>query len=152
MEYLDAMAHEHRYERRVQFADTDMAGLVHFSWYYRYAEEAEHDFYRKLGFSVHSRGEGHWLGLPRLAARMEFLRPLRCDDKVEVHIWVRRKGPRSIVYQLRMQKGDETVAQGEMAVVSCRTYPDGRVEAVPLPEHLAREIAEAPYPPLEFRG
>ena len=145
------MAHEYRYERRVQFGDTDMAGIVHFSWYFRYAEEAEHAFYQSLGFSVHSRHDGFSLGLPRLAARMEFLRPLRCEDVVEVHLWVRRKGTKSIVYQLRMRKGGDVVAHGEVAVVSCRTFADGRVESIPLPEGLAREIEEAPYPPLELR-
>ncbi len=145
------MAFEHRYKRLVQFGDTDMAGIVHFSWYYRYAEEAEHDLYRSLGFTVHSRVEGYWLGLPRLAARMEFLKPLRCEDVVEVHLWVRRKGTKSIVYQLRMRKGEDVVAQGEVAVVSCRTHADGRVEAIPLPEGLARGLEEAPYPPLQFR-
>ena len=122
------MPYEHRYLRRVQFADTDMAGIVHFSWYFRYAEEAEHDFYLSLGASVHSRRDGVALGLPRLSARMEFLRPLYCEDTVEVHIWVRRKGARSIVYQLELLKAGERVAQGEVAVASCHTHADGRVE------------------------
>jgi len=145
------MVYEHRYRRRVQFADTDMAGIVHFSWYFRYAEEAEHDFYISLGASVHSRKDGLAFGLPRLGARMEFLRPLACEDTVEVHLWVRRKGVRSIVYQLEILKDGERVAKGEMAVGSCITHPDGRVESVPLPPELAGKIEEAPYPPLEFR-
>ena len=36
--------------RRVEFSDTDMAGIVHFANFYRYMEQAEHDFFRSLGF------------------------------------------------------------------------------------------------------
>ncbi|HZN59467.1 MAG TPA: thioesterase family protein [Planctomycetota bacterium] len=145
------MPFEHRYRRTVQFADTDMAGIVHFSWFFRYVEEAEHDFYRSMGFSIHRRGDTEPWGMPRLGARLEFLRPLRCEDVVEVHLWVRRKGRRSIVYQLEMRRADELVAKGEIAVGSSRTLADGRLEAVPLPAELSAQIEEAPYPPLEFR-
>ena len=34
-------------QRRVELADTDMAGIVHFSAYFRYAETAEHEFFRE---------------------------------------------------------------------------------------------------------
>lgn len=146
------MAHEFLYERRVQFADTDMAGIVHFSWYFRYVEEAEHAFYRSLGFSVHGTVDEEPYGMPRLSARLEFLKPLRCEETVIVHLWVRRKGERSIVYQCRLRRGEEVVAQGEMAVASCRTLREGDVRAIPLPPLLARQIEEAGYPPLQFRG
>ena len=145
------MPYEHRYRRLVQFGDTDMAGIVHFSWYFRYAEEAEHAFYRSLGVTVISREGDFALGMPRLSARMEYLRPLKCEDEVDVHIWVRRKGTKSIVYHLTMSKGKETVARGEIAVISCRTHPDGRIESIPLPADLAGKIEEAPYPSLELR-
>jgi acyl-CoA thioester hydrolase len=145
------MACEHRYQRRVEFGDTDMAGIVHFSWYFRYAEEAEHSFYRSLGLSVHQRGDDTVVGLPRAGARIEFLKPLRCEDLVDVHIWVKRKGTKSIVYQFRMSKGGDAVAKGEVAVISCRTHPDGRIESTPLDGALSGRIEEAPYPPLDFK-
>ena len=37
------------YKRRVEFAETDMAGQVHFSNFFRYMEAAEHAFFRSLG-------------------------------------------------------------------------------------------------------
>ena len=38
------MAYEHTAYRKVEFSETDMAGLVHFSNYFRYMEIAERDF------------------------------------------------------------------------------------------------------------
>ena len=43
------MPSEHRMRRRVQFYETDAAGIVHFSWFYRYMEEAEHALWREAG-------------------------------------------------------------------------------------------------------
>ena len=54
---------EYRLKRRVQFYETDMAGIVHFSWFFRYLEEAEHAMWREAGLT-HRRRIGH-----RLAAR-----------------------------------------------------------------------------------
>ena len=34
------------YEHRVEFFETDLAGIVHFANYYRFMEQAEHAFFR----------------------------------------------------------------------------------------------------------
>lgn len=52
--------------RRVEFADTDMAGIIHFANYYRYMEEAEHAFFRSLGLRImQSQPDGSVIGWPR---------------------------------------------------------------------------------------
>ena len=43
---------EYRLKRRVQFYETDMAGIVHFSWFFRYLEEAEHAMWREAGLTI----------------------------------------------------------------------------------------------------
>lgn len=51
--------------RRVEFSETDMAGIVHFANFYRWMEEAEHDFFRSLGLSIMVRQEdGSYIGWP----------------------------------------------------------------------------------------
>ncbi|MBI4604054.1 MAG: acyl-CoA thioesterase [Planctomycetes bacterium] len=148
------MPSEHRYRRRVEFAETDMAGIAHFSALLRYAEEAEHDFYRSLGLSVHPReggGEGS-IGFPRVASRCEFMGPARFEDVLEIQIWVRRKGPRSLTYQFTVSRDGAPVARGEMAVACCRTGPGGSFAPAPLPQAFAERIEESPRPPLELRS
>ena len=43
---------EFKVVRRVEFSETDMAGIVHYSNFFRYMETAEHGFFRRLGYSV----------------------------------------------------------------------------------------------------
>ncbi|HAA49587.1 MAG TPA: acyl-CoA thioesterase, partial [Planctomycetaceae bacterium] len=51
--------------RRVEFADTDMAGLIHFVTFYRMMESVEHEMFRTLGTSVMSEDEnGNRRGWP----------------------------------------------------------------------------------------
>ncbi|MGY8650976.1 MAG: acyl-CoA thioesterase, partial [Verrucomicrobiia bacterium] len=44
--------HEFIITRRVEFSETDAAGIVHFANFYRYMEYAEHAFFRSLGRSI----------------------------------------------------------------------------------------------------
>jgi len=66
--------------RRVQFYETDAAGIVHFSWFFRYMEEAEHAMWRDAGLSIHPGVSD--LGWPRIAASFDFRRPLRFEAPV----------------------------------------------------------------------
>ena len=50
--------HEFRTRRRVEFADTDMAGICHFARYAIFMETAEHELLEALGQSVHMEMDG----------------------------------------------------------------------------------------------
>ena len=144
------MAHEYRRRRRIEFADTDMAGLVHFSRIFCFAEETEHAFLRSLGWSVHQQRDGYVIGFPRLATRFEFQSAVVFEDEVDIHLWVKRKGNKTLTYQFSLTKEGVGVAKGEFTVICGRCYPDARIEGMALPAELADKIEAAPFPPLEF--
>src|SRR5439155_981679 len=89
------MATEFKMTHRVEFADTDMAGLIHFSSYFRYMEVTEHAFFRSLGLSIVLTG-GEKVGWPRVHVDCDFKGPLYFENEVEVHLRVRTKGERSL--------------------------------------------------------
>ena len=141
------MAYEYRVRRRVEFSETDMAGIMHYSNFFRFMETAEHAFYRELGYSVVMSQFDPPLGWPRVHAECDFKRPLRFEDEVEVHLLVREKGSRSLSYQFRFYKvnGDfEEVARGILTVVCVSHTPGQPMTAVPIPDELARQIEVAP--------
>jgi acyl-CoA thioester hydrolase len=90
--------------RRVEFSDTDMAGIVHFSNFFRYMETAEHAFFRSLGRSVVMPEFDPPLGLPRVHAECDYLHPLRFEDEVEIRLLVADKTARSLTYLFRFRK------------------------------------------------
>ena len=47
------MPYEFTFTCRIEFAETDLAGIVHFANFYKMMENAEHAFFRSMGFIVH---------------------------------------------------------------------------------------------------
>lgn len=142
------MACEFKVTRRVEFSDTDMVGIVHYSNFFRYMETAEHGFFRSLGFSVILNQFELPLGLPRVHAECDYKHPLRFEDEVEIHLLVSEKKSRSLSYVFRFRKLNVTpgleVARGKLTVVCVMRQPDGKMVATPIPKALADKIEVAP--------
>ena len=142
------MPYEFEVTRRVEFSETDLAGIMHFSNFFRFMEAAEHAFFRSLGFSVAQSRIGHEICLPRVHAACDYAVPLRFEDDVQVRLLVERKGRRSLTYQFRFSRlngsSPQEVARGRVTVVSVERQADGSLKAVPLPKTVADKIEEAP--------
>src|SRR5438093_9625112 len=86
--------------RRVEFCDTDMAGIVHFANFFRYMEFAEVAFLRSLGLNVKMEAQGRKLGFPRVAASCDYLKPARFEDVLDITLKVDRIGAKSVTYAI----------------------------------------------------
>jgi acyl-CoA thioester hydrolase len=143
------MPYEFRMTHRVEFADTDMAGIIHFASYFRYMEVTEHAFFRSLGFSINTRTPEFHVGWPRVHVSCDFKQPLRFEDQVEVHLRVREKRSKSLTYEFAFRKlnGEASVevARGSLTVVCVAVDPQTQqMRAVPIPDAIARQIEVAP--------
>ena len=141
------MAYEFKVVRRVEFSDTDMAGIVHYSNFFRYMETAEHAFFRSLGFSVVTRQVDPPVGWPRVHAECDYRRPLQFEDEVEIHMLVARKKSKSLSYQFRFKKMNTEepyeVARGSLTVV-CVRHQKGKMKAAKIPPNISGKITVAP--------
>src|SRR5437016_4728128 len=146
------MAYEMKVIRRVEFWETDMAGIVHYSNFFRYMEAAEHEFFRSLGFSVVRREEEAPVGWPRVHAECDYEQPLRFEDEIEVHLLVSKKKSKSLSYAFRIRKlngpAPAEVARGTMTVV-CVRHQGGGMKAAAIPKVIADQIEVAPESELE---
>ncbi len=143
------MPYEFRVTRRVEFSETDMEGIMHFSNFFRFMETAEHGFFRSMGYSVVLSRNGLEVSLPRVHAECDYLAPLRFEDEVQVQLLVEKKGSRSLTYQYHFHKVNgreqtQLVARGRVTVVCVTKEKDGSLKAVPFPKVLAERIQEAP--------
>jgi YbgC/YbaW family acyl-CoA thioester hydrolase len=128
--------------RRVEFSDTDMEGIIHFSRFFIYMETAEHQFLNALGTSVAGSIDGVRLGWPRTAVGCEFLKPVRFEDEVEIRLFVLRKGARSITYGCEFRHAGDLVARGQSTSVCCAIKGEGGLRSIDIPASLADRIAE----------
>ncbi|MHB8972597.1 MAG: acyl-CoA thioesterase [Pirellulaceae bacterium] len=145
------MAAAYRTRRRVQFRDTDAAGIMHFSTYFTCMEEAEHELLRSLGTSVvvpldpdhRELGELSW---PRVAAECQYVGSARFEDVLEIEVQVARIGSSSVTYHFRLSVDDREIAHGSLTSVCCRLVAGSPPEAVPITDRLRQQLTEFQLP------
>jgi acyl-CoA thioester hydrolase len=141
------MAYEYKIVRRVEFSETDMAGIVHYSNFFRYMEAAEHAFFRSIGFSVVARNVDPPVGWPRVHAECDYRRPIRFEDEIEIRMYVTKKKSKSLTYGFwfRKMEGSEMVdvARGSLTVV-CVRHKNGRMKGAMIPKEIAKKIEVVP--------
>lgn len=125
-----------RTTRRIEFGDTDMAGIVHFSNFFRFMEAAECAFLRTLGLSVRLEWEGQALGFPRVSASCDYFRPARFEDVLDVAVILDSIGRKSVTYVFEFSRHGELVARGKVTSVCCRVVEGNRLESVEIPTSL----------------
>jgi YbgC/YbaW family acyl-CoA thioester hydrolase len=141
MAKADPPVADHRLRRRVQFHETDMAGLVHFSRFFNYMEEAEHALWRAAGISIHPKGSD--IGWPRLHASFEFHRALRFEDEFEIWIRVAAMDERTIRYVCLLTRDDTQIATGSLTIACATRRPNEPMRAMDIPPEIAARFAVA---------
>jgi len=129
-----------RTSRRVEFGDTDMAGIAHFANFFRYMEAAETDFLRSLGLSVSWQQGSERFGFPRVSVACDFKRPVRFEDVLEIAVTVEEVGQKSVRYRFDFSLGGQKVAVGRITTVYCRATPDHGLESMEIPAGLRAKL------------
>ena len=128
-------------QRLVEFADTDMAGIMHFASFFHYMESVEHEFIRSLGLSVYAEINGQAISFPRVAAKCDFFSPAKCEDVLDAQLTVLKVGRTSVTYRIDFSLKSKPVATGEVTCVCCNIFHDRPPEAVPLPDEIKTLLA-----------
>ena len=134
------------YTRRVEFRDTDCAGILHFSVYLAYLEEAEHALLRHLGTSVHRVVEGGVWSWPRVAVSCEYFAAARFEDVLDIRLGVRELGETSVVYEGVFELEGREIARGTMTSVHCWIADGCPPRKEPIPPELRQALEEHRLP------
>lgn len=136
--------------RRVEFRDTDAAGIVHFSAFFPMMEAAEHELLRSLGIEVLPRRSAGQPALtwPRVAAHCNYHAAAHFEDVLRIEVRVARIGNSSVEYQFRFLRDSENgdtpqlIAEGTVTAVACELSPGGTLKKVAVPDAI-RELLHA---------
>ena len=131
--------------RQVEFAETDMAGIMHFANFYRWMENVEHEFFRSMGLSIHTKLDGQHIGWPRLESTCKFKRPLKFEEIIIIDLSIEEITQKTVTYKFEFKKelDGETlrVAQGQMTTVCATVEPStGKLAAIPIPELIRNKL------------
>ena len=144
------------YHRAVEFADTDAAGIVHFTALIRYMESAEHAFLRQCQTSVmpqatreihdsNTVNQDH-LSWPRVRIETEFESVAYFEDRLAITVAVEKLGRSSVTYAFKISLADHPnhplICTGNFTTVCCNFTADGKLKATPIPETLREKFLE----------
>lgn len=130
--------------RRVEFRDTDAAGIAHFSAFFFWMESVEHELLRAAGVAVVDRDpagtEASW---PRVSASCDYTSAVRFGDELVIVTGIVSIGRTSVTYGFEFSHEGRPVAAGRIVAVRCLMHPGRKPEPVPIPAELAARLA--PY-------
>ncbi len=137
------MAETFRTTRRVEFHDTDAAGIMHFAAYFDFMEEAEHEFLRHVGLSVMTEDAQGTIGWPRVQANCDYLRPVRFEYELSIDVSISQLGGKSVTYVFELAHEQRPVARGSMTSVCCRILPGTKPQSMAIPDDFLHRLG--PY-------
>ena len=126
--------------RRVEFRDTDAAGIVHFSAFFVYMEQAEHELLRHLGLSVMLEDADGHISWPRVSASCDYRNAAKFEDVLQIEVTINEVGHTSVTYGFCFTRDEVTIATGSITAVCCRIKPDGTHRATRIPVKIAEKL------------
>ena len=142
--------------RRVEFRDTDAAGIAHFSAFFVCMESAEHELLRHAGVPLvdvvdgveasapaDDGGERELPGTyswPRVSANCDYKSAVRFNDELDIVVGLEAIGRSSLTWALRFEQAGRWIAQGRVVAVRCLLRPGLPPVAVPIPAAVQRRL------------
>jgi acyl-CoA thioester hydrolase len=140
-EQIDPAEPGFRYTRKVFFYETDLAGVVHFSCYFRYLEEAEHALWRAAGLTVDRAGAS--IGYPRVSATFDYKSPLFFEDELTIVARVHAVTKRTIKYSFACTRGETAIGTGWLTTACATRQEDGSMRSVEVPAGVVASLRAA---------
>ena len=132
--------------KRVEFRETDAAGIAHFTAFFGYMEEAEHAMLRHLGLQVMTADGDGKISWPRVSAHCDFRAPIRFDEEIDVLVCVEELSEKSVKYGIRFLRGETLIARG-YTVAACCYFAAGKApNSIPIPSDMAEKLATMKRP------
>ncbi|MCC9599095.1 acyl-CoA thioesterase [Stieleria sp. JC731] len=136
-----------RTNRRVEFRDTDAAGIVHFSAYFPWMESAEHEMLRSVGIKIIPDHQDHadevtW---PRVSVSCDYHQAARFEDVLTIDVTIGKVGRSSVQYDIAFYRESSSgemapIATGKTVVVCCKLQPGGHLQKAEIPGEIRAKL------------
>lgn len=103
---------------RVYWEDTDAGGVVYHAAYVRFLERARTEWLRSLGIGQETLRDVEDRVFAVRWMELDFLKPARLDDELEVGVKVETARHASMMFQQVIRRGDEVLIAARVKAVS----------------------------------
>ena len=130
----------YRAELVVRFGHIDSAGIVYYPRLVNYLHVAMEEFFGAvLETDYPSFLAEHRMGLPAARLEVDFLRPLRYGDHIQVEVGIEKVGATSIIWRYRIFRPDAEQPAARARVVTVNVDMDS-FEKKPVPGWLRERL------------
>lgn len=119
---------------RVYYEDTDAAGVVYYANYLCFLERARTELLRTLGFEQARLAEESGIAFAVRSLTIEFLRPARLDDQLEISTGIESLGRAQAVFTQRIERAGEILVTATVRL-ACLDLKRARAAAMPADIH-----------------
>ena len=124
---------------RIYYEDTDAGGVVYYANYLRFLERARTEWLRALGCEQGSLARDEGIAFAVRSLAVEFLRPARLDDLIDVESTIVELGRAQVVFRQLIRRGEETLLEATVRV-ACLDMARGKATAIP--KHIHEKLKE----------
>lgn len=123
---------------RIYYEDTDAGGVVYHANYIRFMERARTEFLRSLGIELGELARDHGLVFAVRALSIDYRKPARLDDWLEVTVAFEAVRAASILFRQSIRRGGEEVCEGRVRVASLSVV---HFRPVAIPDFMLERLA-----------
>ena len=117
-----------------------MAGIVHFSRFFCYMENAEHAFFRSLGLSIVMDMGDRKVAWPRVSCAFDFKQPLQFEDVFEVQLSIEKIGSKSVTFHADVVRDGDLIANGSSTSVCCELKEGEDLKSVVIADDIRAKL------------
>lgn len=127
---------------RVYYEDTDAGGVVYYANYLKFMERARTDWLRQLGIEHEVLKREHGTIFVVRSTTVEFLKPARLDDLLEIDVAIVESGGASMTFAQTIRAAGTVLCEAKtlVACLNAETLAPRRLPA-PLATRLKEVIA-----------
>lgn len=115
---------------RVYYEDTDTGGVVYYANYLKFMERARTEWLRSFGVMQDELSRTQGVLFAVRSARLDYLKPARLDEQLDVSVELGRRGPASILLLQQVRREGEVLCRGEIKI-ACLKAPGFFPTAIP---------------------
>lgn len=131
----------HKYKFTVRWGDTDAAGIVFTPNFYKWMDEATHEYLAEIIKPSSKLYNEDKLTIPILEAFCQFKKPLLFEDEVIIETTVLNIQNKTFKLKHSFIKKGEEIANGYM--VRAWTSFINKPKAVPIPEEIVKKLKKS---------
>ncbi|HHY73360.1 MAG TPA: acyl-CoA thioesterase [Bacillus bacterium] len=132
----------HTYEFRVEWGDTDAAGIVYNPNFYKWMDQAVHYYFESIGFPLLNLVRDEKIGIPVIESKCNFQKPLYFADHVVLHTNIIGLHNKVIKFGHIFMKEGNKIAEGYQ-VRALASFDGEKLQAITIPDRMRQAIMES---------